>query len=126
VAETKNSARRALAASRTRQALELRMAGATYERIASALGISKSAAHKAVARGMESLRENNAQTGDQLRDIELARLDRMLVGLWQQARNGDAQAVDRVLKIMERRAKLVGLEAPQQTEATVKVVREDH
>jgi len=118
MAESKNSARRTQAAARTRKALDLRIAGATYERIASALGISKSAAHKAVARGMNSIRANNESTAQELRDLEVARLDRMLVGLWNGARNGDAQAVDRVLRIMERRAKLLGLDSPASLEVS--------
>ena len=39
----------------------------------------------------------------------------MLQGLWPRARKGEAAAVDRVLKIGERRAKLLGLDAPTRT-----------
>jgi hypothetical protein len=41
--------------------------------------------------------------------VELARLDALLSGLWPKARRGDVQAVDRVLKIDERRAELRAL-----------------
>jgi hypothetical protein len=48
----------------------------------------------------------------ELKAEELSRLDGMLRGLWPDARKGSHGAVDRVLKIMERRAKLLGLDAP--------------
>lgn len=41
--------------------------------------------------------------------LELDRLDVMLTGLWAAASTGDVSAVDRVLKIGERRDKLLGL-----------------
>jgi hypothetical protein len=41
--------------------------------------------------------------------LELDRLDVMLAGLWPQAAAGEVSAVDRVLKIGERRDKLLGL-----------------
>jgi hypothetical protein len=35
----------------------------------------------------------------------------MLLGLWQKASRGDPASVDRVLRIQERRARLLGLDA---------------
>jgi hypothetical protein len=37
--------------------------------------------------------------------------------MWEQAAMGDRRAVDTVLKIMERRAKLLGLDTPVATKA---------
>ena len=48
-----------------------------------------------------------------VRSLELARLDEMLLGLWGKASRGELQSVDRVLKILERRARYLGLDAPQ-------------
>jgi hypothetical protein len=71
-------------------------------------------AHKDVARELQHLRE---EINDDRRDIlalELERLDDLLKGLWQEAvrKSPDHAAVDRVLKILERRAKLLGLDRP--------------
>jgi len=44
--------------------------------------------------------------------LELERLDVMLLALWRRVQNGDERAIDRALKIEERRAKLLGLDAP--------------
>jgi hypothetical protein len=56
------------------------------------------------------------EPAEELRTMEVARLDQMLLGLWPKAIKGDTWAVDRVLKIMERRAALLGLDAPVKRE----------
>ena len=101
-------------AERRRQALELRKAGATYEQIAAELGIkSKRAAWGIVQTALAEITHEPAQ---QVLDLELARLDAMLVGLWSTARKGNHGSVDRVLRIMDRRARYLGLDAqPEQT-----------
>lgn len=89
---------------RQARAFEMRLAGATYEAIAHAVGYSnKGAAYQAVKAVLAKLTPNV----DEERGLELARMDAMLVGLWPKARRGDAQSVDRVLKISERRAALL-------------------
>lgn len=58
-----------------------------------------------------ALGQRTAATASQAQAMqtELARLDSMLVGLWAQARRGNVAAVDRVLKIGERRVQLLAL-----------------
>jgi hypothetical protein len=96
------------------QALELRKAAATYQQIADQLGYrSASGAFNAVKAALKAtLRE----PADELRELELARLDAMLLPLWRRVPSGDEKAVDRVLRIMERRARLLGLDAPRRQE----------
>lgn len=107
------SARGVTAAARAQRALELRGAGATYQAIGEALGITKQAAHEAVKKAMAEVAEIVKSEAETVREMELARLDRMQVGLWTRATEGDARAVETVLKIMERRGRLLGLELPQ-------------
>lgn len=88
------------------RALELRLAGATYDQIAAECGYaSKSGAYKAVQSQLDAAGSPVPSEGEDL-STELARLDAMLVGLWPRARRGDVQAVDRVLRISERRSQL--------------------
>ncbi|MEU8040910.1 hypothetical protein [Streptosporangium sp. NPDC049078] len=93
---------------RERKVLELRRAGVTFDAIAEQLNYAdRGAAHKAFKRALiRTLQEPAAE----LRDLELDRLDRLQVAMWAQAMRGDVQAVDRVLRIMERRARLIGLD----------------
>lgn len=112
----RNQSRKAIAADREKRALALRLAGATYEQIASELHISLGAAHKAVQSVLDRTRQQCSEQADELRQLEVARLDRMLLLLESQIRTGHLGAIDRALRIQERRAKLLGLDAPVRQE----------
>lgn len=108
--EPRTSPRRITAIERQRQALELRKAGCSYRVIADQLGYANaSGAIKAVAK---ALRASVQEPAAELRTLELERLDSLLRALWPQAIKGNTAAVDRVLKIMDRRAGYLGLDAP--------------
>lgn len=107
---SRNPDKATVAANETK-AVELRKAGASYAQIADALGLaSASSAYRNV---MRALARNQSEEVEELRMIEGARLDRMQQSLWHNAVRGDLPTVDRVLRIMERRARLFGLDAPQ-------------
>ena len=110
MSEPKTSARRVVATERQRQALELRKAGASYEQIKEKLGYrNKTSAYKAVT---SALRKMLKEPAEEVRSLEAARLDALTVKLWHDALAGQQGAVDRILRIMDRRAKLLGLDAP--------------
>jgi hypothetical protein len=99
-----------------RRALGLRRAGITYDEIARQVGYANaSGARKAVMRGLKRTLQDDA---DATRQLEADRLDRLQAGVWNAAAGGDVQALDRVLKIMDRRAKLLGLDVPAKHELT--------
>lgn len=52
---------------------------------------------------------------------DLERTERLIAALWNDARNGKWLATDRVLALMQHRAKLLGLEAPQRREDTHRI-----
>lgn len=104
---------------RQRQALELRKAGAEFSDIARQLDYKDaSGAYRAVRR---ALQRTIQQPANELREIEVARLDALLLGLWPEARKGNVAKIDRVLRIMQRRADLLGLDAPKRVDATISV-----
>ncbi len=106
------------AAEKQRRALELRKAGVSFEKIAEQVGYaSRSGAHKAV---LTALRNTLREPADELRTMELERLDRMQAALWPQVQQGHQGAIDRVLRIMQRRADLLGLDAPKEQRHTGK------
>lgn len=92
-----------------RQALEYRKDGLDYREIAARLNLSVGGAHKAV---QTALRKTIQEPADEVRTLEVTRLDTMLRAIAPQIAAGDHGAIDRALKIMERRAKLLGLDAP--------------
>lgn len=95
---------------RERRCLELRLCGRSFDVIADEVGYAnRSAALKAVRRALARTLQEPA---DELRQVELARLDALHEVVWTMALAGDLHAVDRVLRIAERRARLMGLDAP--------------
>ena len=100
------------AALRQTDALGLRQSGKTFAEIAAQLGYSDpSGARNAV---LAALRDNVTEPNAEMRTLELARLDALHEALWVKALGGDLGAIDRILKLMERRAKILGLDAPPQ------------
>ena len=67
---------------------------------------------------MRALKKTLQEPADEVRTLEVERLDSLLNGLWQ--RRHVPEITDRILRIMERRAKLLGLDAPTRTEVTGK------
>jgi hypothetical protein len=107
---------RARSSERQAKALELHLAGASYLAIAKAVGYAtKSGAYKAVQAALTA-QQQRANVAEAVR-AELARLDAMLTGLWAMARRGDVQAVDRVLKIGERRTTLLAMSGDPEQQA---------
>lgn len=92
------------------QALEMRKAGMGYKEIAEALGYTcHASAVKAVQR---ALKQTLREPADDVRELELERLEAMWRKTWEWIERGDPRAIDRALRIMERRAKYLGLDAP--------------
>jgi len=53
--------------------------------------------------------------------LEALRLDQMQAALWQRATDGEVRAIDRILRIMERRARLLGLDEPERRETKLEI-----
>lgn len=121
-------------AERDARACRLRAAGVTYQQIADQLGYSdRAAAGRAVER---VLIETVSEPAETLRSLELARLDELMRRAWRvlsiehvtvsagRVVTVDGMpvpdhgpvlaAIDRILRISERRARLLGLDAPTQ------------
>ena len=105
-----------LAKQREHDALELRTRGCTYDQISKALGMSLSGAADAVRRALEALKSETQEKAHEVRDLELRRLDKMLQIAEAAAEGGDLAAIDRVIRIQERRSKYLGLDAPAKSE----------
>lgn len=93
------------------QALALRKQGQTYRDIGAALGIDHSTAVRDVQLALTELNGQLTAEAQSLRAMEAARLDALQAAIWPQAEAGNLRAIDRVIAIMERRARLLGLDA---------------
>jgi predicted DNA-binding protein YlxM (UPF0122 family) len=114
----KNGPRIVQAAERRRQAICLRREGFSYQAIADQLGMAKSSVHNAIDKAMVALEKEIEQEVKLLVALEIDRLDSLQQAIWCKAMEGNLGSVDRVLKIMDRRSKLLGLDAPTKIAAT--------
>lgn len=97
-------------------ALALRIAGWTYDAIGTELNTSAGTVRNWIASELDRLHAMEISALDALRRLQLERVDAMLVGLWDKATAGDVKAVDAVLKLLERQAKLLGMDAPERVD----------
>lgn len=110
---TPNAKRRKEIAQRRKKILAMRLAGATLAEIGEAVGLDKSTVSHDINTALADIPRAEA---NQLRQQEVHRLDRLQRAVWTSALSGDLPAMDRVIRIIDRRAKLLGLDAPQQVE----------
>jgi AraC-like DNA-binding protein len=93
---------------RRAKALRLRAAKLTYQKIAEECGYyDRTSAARAVR---QALREVISEPAQELIQMELNTLEQLQRPLMLRALKGDVQAAMGVLKIMERRAKMLGLD----------------
>lgn len=111
----RSTSSRVIAAERRRNALGLRRNGATYGQIAEALEVSVATAHRYVKQALDALEQETKETATEIRNLELERLDYMLRVLAplveQAAKDGDYRPMQMQLRVQERRARLLGLDA---------------
>lgn len=98
------------------ECLRLRQAGKSYREIGPELGISFTTAYNDVKRALEELREHCREEAILVRDIQVTRIDSMIDAIWQDALGGNLLAVDRVVKLEDQRARLIGTFAPAKQE----------
>ena len=99
---------------RLNDGIEHRLSGMTWQQIAEADGWStRQSAHRAITR--ELVKRTEAVDHAGALQLELARLDALQKGLWEQATGSDGRGADdmaarTIIRIMQRRAKLLGLD----------------
>ena len=99
--------------------IELRRAGVTWEKIAKEVGFKNaSGAYKMYQRAAERMVRPHLE---EYRDMQLDRLERMHMAVWPRAKDGDLRAIDTALRIADREANLLNLNAPIKVQAEVTV-----
>ena len=101
---------------REREIVELRTEGYVWREIAVQVGMSTAGVYKAYNRAMTRV---ITPAVNEHRELELDRLDILQRTYWQPAVNGNLRAADFVLRVIDKRAKLLGLDAPIKVQAEV-------
>lgn len=118
VREPKRSPRLTRAAERRLKAVTLREAGASYQQIGDHLNVTKQRAHQLVEEACQEMEEKTKETAAAVIQLELQRLDRMVLSIYPKAKAGDLYSIDRMLKLSERRTKMLGIDPPQKVAPT--------
>lgn len=77
-----------------------------------------------LSKGWDEVQVGLEEARAEWRAIELARLDAAQKAIWQRVEQGNDWAIDRFLGIVDRRMRLLGLEAPMQVETKSQVTIE--
>lgn len=111
----------ALRSERAAEILQKRLAGWTLEKIAASQSprLSPQRIYQIIS---VTLTEHLHEPLEEVRALELQRLDELTRAVWAKALDGDLGAVAATLKILERRAALLGLNAPVRIKAHVEPV----
>jgi hypothetical protein len=110
-------------AKRRTDVLALAVAGYSADQIAEQLSekyvgqgmsrITKRAVQNTINKALTEWREQDSAKIENVRAMQLARLEEVLSGIYLKARKGDLGAVDRVVRLEALRAKIAGTEAPR-------------
>jgi hypothetical protein len=122
---TKPSSRKAAGVAKRKTALQLHVEGYTFEVIGQRLGISRQRAHKLVQEQIAEAAAERAQLATRALDTDLERVDFVLRSLAPKVEAGDDKAAQAYLRAMERRSKLLGLDAPVRTDGTTTLTGPD-
>jgi hypothetical protein len=102
---------------REQAVVALRRQGLTWDAIAKQVGYKDpTGAHSAYMRASKRVVKEDI---DAIRQVETERLDIAQSAIWQTVLTGDNQSIATLLRIMERRAKLLGLDQPVRIQAEV-------
>ena len=109
-----NTSKVIAAEERRSQALQMKVAGATYAQIAEQTGVSIAQTYKDIKKRLGEVRRDDREAVEQEWNLQMTRLERMLLRWWPLAiGNDDGQAelgTNQCLKIMKQMNTIGGLE----------------
>jgi hypothetical protein len=98
------------------EVVKLRRGGLPWDIIGERVGLSPSGAHRAYERSLARVVKEDV---DAIRQVETERLDLAQSAIWGKVLQGDNASIQSLIRIMERRAKLLGLDQPTRIQAEV-------
>lgn len=105
---------------RQAEAVRLRREGHTFREIARLMKITLKEADKLVKEAFAENAVRSRETVEQMVQLHNERLDWMLNSLRKEINAGSARAVEVAVKLLDRQARLLGLDAPAKQEVKVK------
>lgn len=106
-------------AEQEREIIALWIAGARVDEIARAVNLSESTCYRVRRQALEVRMPLRDAKAEELRETELLRLDRLQRAHWTEALKGSVGSSKIVLMCIDRRCKMLGLDAPVKVDARV-------
>lgn len=103
---------------RAEKALAMRRAGKSYAEIGKELKTNPGMVHRMVKAQLREVIDTMKEEAEEVLEMELSRIDAMMAAIYPKALQGHLLSVDRVLRLMERRAAFLGIDAPKRQEIT--------
>ena len=103
---------------RRKEILELRVKGYSTAAIAERLSCGKTTVKRHLHAALEDLAAENLELAAYQRDLDLARIDKLLPTLIESAEGGDLEAASALEKLLRRRAAMLGYDMPVKYERT--------
>jgi len=97
---------------------QYRVAGATFQQIADKLDYANESGARAAFKRYVN-RTKDETLANEIRDLHKERLEVALLAIWPAVERGDLEAIKVMLKILERDAKMFGIDTPVKTEVEV-------
>lgn len=101
---------------REQEVVRLRRGGLTWDMIGDRLGIHLTTARAAYERALKRVVQEDIE---EIRKLEGERLDIAQAAIWETVLKGDNTSINTLIRIMERRAKLLGLDQPIKIQSEV-------
>jgi DNA-directed RNA polymerase specialized sigma subunit len=105
--------------------VDLRLKGHSYPAIAKEVELSTGRVYQIVQEYVQEYREKHAEKIEHMIELEGQRIDRLMAVLWTRFEQGETPAASLILKALERRAKMLGMdkEEKSQVEMVIKGYR---
>jgi len=101
-------------------AIELRKQGYTYAEIGTRLKVTAPRAYQYVQKALQEIAKVTLQNAEDLRNLELERLDMAASAIAKAVKAGEINAINTLIRISESRRRLLGIDSPAKLEATGK------
>lgn len=111
--------RQALMEEKKEKAYRLYLSGHGVCEIAKIMNTDHSRISVYIKEALEDQREANKELGNEVKALELKRLDTLMPSYYEKALEGDTEALYAMLKIMDRRAKYMGLDSPTEIKTEI-------
>jgi len=102
-------------------AIEMKKAGWNHQMIGAVLNMYESDVRKMIRNVLRKRGRRLLNSATEEVAIENERLEEMIHSIWDQVQNGNPRAIEVAVKVMQRRAELLGLDQPIKTQVDLNV-----